>query len=137
VTDGCVFCAIAAGDAPAERVFEDGDTLAFLDVNPAADGHTLVIPKLHAENLFDLGDVDGEAVWRTVRHVANGIRAALQPDGMNLFQSNGRAAFQSVFHFHVHVVPRWNDDGIRLPWIPRPGDPARIAEVAGKLRASL
>jgi histidine triad (HIT) family protein len=137
VRDGCVFCAIVAGGAPAERVFEDDTTMAFLDINPAADGHTLVIPKRHAENLFDLGEEDGEAVWRTVRHVATGIREALGSEGMNLFQSNGRAAFQAVLHFHVHVVPRWSGDGIRLPWIPRPGDTAHMAEVAGRLRSAL
>ena len=133
----CIFCAIVAGNAPAERLFEDESTLAFLDANPATDGHTLVIPKRHAGDLFEIEDEDADALWRSVRRVARGIREALAPDGMNLFQSNGRAAFQSVFHVHVHVVPRWADDGIRLPWIPRPGDPQGMAEVAERLRAAL
>ena len=133
----CIFCAIAAGEAPAERVYEDELTMAFLDANPASDGHTLVIPKRHAENLFELDDADAAAVWTTVRHVARGVRDAMAADGLNLFQSNGRAAFQSVFHVHVHVVPRWSGDAIRLPWIPRPGDPGRMAEVAERLRDAL
>jgi len=133
----CIFCAIVAGSAPSETVFEDERTLAFLDVNPATDGHTLVVPKAHAADLFELEDPDAAAVWRTVRHVAAGIRDALEPDGLNLLQGNGRAAFQSVFHLHVHLVPRWADDGIRLPWVPRPGDRARIAQVAGMLRPAL
>jgi histidine triad (HIT) family protein len=133
----CVFCAIAAGAAPAERVFEDDLTMAFLDANPATDGHTLVIPKRHVENLFELEDTDAGAVWTTVRHVAKAVRDAMAADGLNLFQSNGRAAFQSVFHVHVHVVPRWAGDAIRLPWIPRPGDRDRMAEVAVRLRDAL
>src|SRR5439155_16112179 len=80
----CVFCAIVAGEAPAERVFSDDLTLAFLDVNPAADGHTLVVPKRHVENLLELQDPDAGVVWTTVRHVANVIRDALRPDGLNL-----------------------------------------------------
>jgi len=133
----CAFCRIAAGEAPAELIFENEATVAFMDVNPATDGHCLVIPRTHADDVWSLPDADGEAVWRTVRRVASAVREALRPDGLNLFQSNGRAAFQTVFHFHVHVIPRYGDDPIRLPWIPTPGDRNRIAEFARKLRPVL
>jgi histidine triad (HIT) family protein len=135
--EGCVFCAIVAGEAPAQFVHQDEATVAFMDINPATDGHLLVVPRRHAEDIWDLAEDDGIAVWRTVQWMARGIRDSLRPDGLNLIQANGPVAFQTVFHFHVHVVPRYAGDAIRLPWIPRPGDRARIGEVAGRIRAVL
>jgi histidine triad (HIT) family protein len=88
-------------------------------------------------DIWDLAEHDGIAVWRTVQRMARAIQESLQPDGLNLIQANGPVAFQTVFHFHVHVVPRYAGDAIRLPWIPRPGDRARIDEVAGRIRAVL
>ncbi len=110
----CDFCRIIAGRAPANVVYEDERTLAFLDIRPANPGHTLVVPKQHVENVYGLSDADGAAVMLAARDVAVAIQAALQPDGLNLFQTNGRAAFQSVFHFHMHLIPRWWSDG----WLP-------------------
>ncbi len=133
----CVFCAIVRGDAPAEVVYEDEETLAFVDINPATPGHTLVIPKMHVRNIYGLNDETAAAVMRTAIRVARGIRDALHPDGMNLLQANERAGFQSVFHFHFHVVPRWIGDGLRLPWRPKPGDPEAIAQVAARMREVL
>jgi histidine triad (HIT) family protein len=135
--EGCVFCAIVAGEAPAQFVHQDEATVAFMDINPATDGHLLVVPRRHAEDIWDLAEDDGIAVWRTVQWMARGIRDSLRPDGLNLIQANGPVAFQSVFHFHVHVVPRYTGDAIRLPWIPRPGDRTRIGEVAERIRAAL
>ncbi len=134
---GCIFCAIAKGEAPAEVVYEDLATLAFLDINPATLGHTLVIPKVHVRNIYDLNDEIAAAVMRTATRVARGLRNALRPDGMNLVQANERAGFQSVFHFHFHLVPRWVGDGLRLPWRPKPGDPQAIAEAASRIRKVL
>ena len=111
----CIFCAIVAGAAPAAVVHDDDDTLAFMDINPVSRGHVLVVPKKHYRNLYDVDPEAAAAVMRTTVHVARAVRAALQPDGMNLFQSNERAAFQSVFHFHVHIIPRWIGDELRLP----------------------
>ena len=133
----CIFCAIAKGEAPAEVVYEDQATLAFLDINPATPGHTLVIPKVHVRNIYDLSDETAAAVMRTATLVARGLRSALRPDGMNLMQANERAGFQSVFHFHFHLVPRWVGDGLRLPWKPEPGDPQAIAEAASRIRKVL
>ncbi|MGQ9567846.1 MAG: HIT family protein [Anaerolineae bacterium] len=133
----CIFCAIAAGRAPAEILFEDAETVAFLDINPAAPGHTLIIPRRHYRNLFDLDPEVGAAVMRSAVRVAWALREALAPDGMNLVQANERAAFQSVFHFHVHLVPRWLGDGIASPWRQRPASAAALREIGDKIRRAL
>lgn len=133
----CIFCAIAAGRAPAEVIFEDDETVAFLDINPAAPGHTLIISRRHYRNLFDLDPEAGAAVMRTAVRVARALREALSPDGMNLVQANERAAFQSVFHFHVHLVPRWLGDGIASPWRQRPASAATLREMGARIRQAL
>ena len=133
----CVFCAIAAGEAPAEMVYTDEETMAFLDINPAAPGHTLVIPRRHYRNVYDVSTEAGAAVMRSTIRVARAIRDSLQPDGLNLLQSNEGAGFQSVFHLHIHVVPRWFGDKIVLPWRPRPGDSKAMREIGGKIRKAM
>jgi diadenosine tetraphosphate (Ap4A) HIT family hydrolase len=122
----CIFCAIVAGTAPAHRVYEDDDVLAFMDIRPIAAGHILVIPKQHASGLADLDPRLGERVFGAAHHVALGIRRSTLPvDGINLFLADGRAAMQTVFHVHVHVLPRRNGDKIRVAGrvlLRRPGD---------------
>ena len=134
---GCVFCAIVAGEAPSHGVYEDERTVAFMDINPATDGHLLVIPKAHASDLWSIPEEDGEAVFRSVRRVAAGLRQALEPDGLNVLQSNGAAALQTVFHYHVHLIPRYHGDGIHVPLMRAPGDRSRLAELAERVRAAL
>ena len=131
---GCIFCDIIEGRAPAEAVFEDDDTLAFMDINPANPGHTLVIPRRHVRNVYDLDDETAAAVMRTSVRVANAVRAALQPDGMNLVQSNERAGGQEIFHFHVHIIPRWYGDGLRLARPPEVRRTMPIKEAAAGIR---
>ena len=126
---GCVFCRIVAGDAPAERVAEDDRTLAFLDIHPAGVGHTLVVPRSHAENVFDVGAEDWAAVWETSRRVAGAIRSAFAPDGLYVRQANGRLGGQEVMHLHVHLIPRYVAG--REPSMPS------LGEVAERLRAAL
>ena len=133
----CVFCRIVSDRAPAHRLYEDDDTVAFMDINPATDGHCLVIPRRHAADVWELPEDDGLAVWRTVSRLAHAIRGTLRPDGLNLLQSNGRAALQTVFHFHVHLIPRWKGDGIHVPLMRAPGDRSRLEEIADKIRAGL
>jgi len=125
------------GRAPSSQVYEDDRTLAFMDINPATDGHALVVPKSHARDLFDVSGEDADAMFRTVRRVAAAAKAAFGVDGVNLLQANGATAFQTVFHVHVHVIPRYRIDEIRLPWIPRPGDRSKIAANGEELRAAL
>lgn len=112
----CPFCAIVAGEAPARRVYEDDATLAFLDVAPVTHGHTLVIPKPHHESLTDMDAGTTADVFGTAREVAAAIEAAVAPDGLNLVQANGAAAGQEVFHAHVHLLPRYEDDAVEVGW---------------------
>ena len=130
----CIFCAIASGDAPAEIVDSDERTVAFLDINPATRGHSLVIPRAHAEDLFDVSEEDLHATISAARRLAERMRQTIEPDGVNILNAAGRAAWQSVFHFHLHVIPRYDDDPLRLPWIPRPGDADEIERAGDALR---
>jgi histidine triad (HIT) family protein len=119
----CTFCSIVAGDTPAWRVHEDEATVAFLDIGAATAGHTLVVPRRHAADIWELTEDDAAMVMRSVHHVAARLRRALEPAGLNVTQSSGAAAGQEVFHFHVHLVPRYEGDGLPLPWRsthPRP-----------------
>lgn len=133
----CIFCKIVAGEIPCFKLFEDGETLAFMDINPVHDGHCLVIPKAHYATVFDLPPDQFAAAARTASAVAKAVEAALRPDGLNLVQSNGPGAAQSVAHFHLHVLPRRMQDGLVMNWTPKPGDRARIAEIAERIRARL
>ena len=133
----CIFCAIVAGETPAIKVYEDAHVLAFMDIAPANPGHTLVIPKQHYRNIFDMPAEIGGKIMETAVLIANAIRTALAPDGLNLFQSNEAAAFQTVFHFHLHLIPRWEGDPLRLPWRPSEGDMEAIGDIAAKIRGVL
>jgi histidine triad (HIT) family protein len=129
----CLFCKIVAGDVPATRVAEDERTLAFMDINPATRGHALVIPRRHAADLLDIGDEDLAACGAMARRVAARAKDVLGADGVNLLNCCGATAWQTVFHFHLHVVPRYADDPLRLPWIPAPGDSDEIAATGAEL----
>ena len=130
----CIFCAIGQGRAPAEIIFEDEETLAFMDINPASPGHALVIPKRHARNIYDLDEETAAAVMKATARVARAIKRALQPDGMNLVQSNEQAGGQDIFHFHMHIIPRWYGDGLRLARPPVVRRTMPIGEAATKIR---
>jgi len=129
----CLFCRIVAGDLPATVVDEDERTLAFMDIAPATRGHALVVPRAHVPGLLEVGDDDLAACARTAKRVAGRAKAALGADGVYLLNSCGAAAWQTVFHFHVHVIPRYAGDPLRLPWIPGPGDPGDIAAAGAAL----
>lgn len=111
---GCIFCAIVAREAPGRVVYEDERTLAFLDIFPLTRGHTLVVPKRHCTDLLDAPADDLAAVAATAQRVARVAMAELGSEGINLLQATGAVAFQTVFHLHVHVLPRYRDDGFRL-----------------------
>lgn len=133
----CIFCKIVAGTIPCFKLHEDAHTLAFLDINPANPGHCLVIPKNHAPNLVASDDTDLAHVMASVRRVAAAVEKTLQPYGMNLLQANGPGAAQSVFHFHMHVLPRAKDDTLMMNWHPQPGDKAALAALAERIRANI
>jgi histidine triad (HIT) family protein len=132
--DGCLFCAIAAGKAPAHRVAEDASALAFLDIFPVSDGHTLVIPKDHAENVFEMQDGPMRSVAALARRVARAIRAEIAPDGLAVYQANGAAAGQTIWHYHQHLIPRRRGDSMTFHGRAH-ADPARLAAIAAKLAA--
>jgi histidine triad (HIT) family protein len=118
-------------------VYEDEHTLAFMDINPATRGHVLVVPKRHARDIFDVGEEDALHVMRAVVRVAQAVDEALQPDGVNLIQTNRPAAFQSVYHFHVHVIPRWWGDGIAPPWRHERGDDRELRATGARIREAV
>ena len=134
MADDCIFCAIVAGDAPATIVDEDEHTLAFMDIHPWTQGHALVIPREHAKNIHEISDEQLDHVMRAAKRLATRGRDNLGADGVNLLNSTERAAWQTVFHFHVHVIPRYEGDPLQLPVRPEEGDVDEIKKVAEKLR---
>lgn len=132
--DDCVFCAIAAGDGPAEVLDSDEHTVAFMDINPATRGHALVIPRRHSRDLTEIDPEDLARTTTAAQRLAGRMRETLKPDGFNLLNACGTAGWQTVFHFHVHVIPRYEDDPLRLPWIPRGADMDEIARIAAQIR---
>jgi histidine triad (HIT) family protein len=135
--EGCAFCAIVAGVAPAEIICREAEALAFLDIHPAAPGHTLVIPCRHSEDICALDETSAAAIMRLAVRVARALRIVLHPDGLNVVQSSGRAAGQEILHTHLHLIPRWFGDGLSLgrpPTVHR-GEP--LAALARRLRDEL
>lgn len=129
----CIFCKIVAGELPAALVGSDERVLAFLDINPATRGHALVIPRAHVEDIREIGSEDLAAAIALAQTIAVRARERLGADGVNLLHSSGSAAWQTVFHFHIHVIPRYLGDPLRLPWVPAPGEAAEIAAAAAAL----
>jgi histidine triad (HIT) family protein len=132
-SDDCIFCKIVAGELPARIVRQDERTIAFMDIAPATYGHTLVVPRNHATDLLEIEPEDLQAVALAAQRVAQRAKERFGAAGINLINSCGAAAWQTVFHFHVHVIPRYSDDPLRLPWIPAQGDPDEIATAAAQL----
>jgi len=130
----CLFCGIIAGDVPGQIVDSDDHTVAFMDISPATPGHALVVPRTHSADLLAISEEDLSHTFTAARRLAQRMSEVLEPDGFNILNSCGPAAWQTVFHFHVHVVPRYEDDPLKLPWIPREGDADDIARVAERLR---
>ena len=129
----CLFCKIIAGELPAQIVGEDDRTVAFMDINPATRGHLLVVPRRHARDLLEIDPDDLAATVQAAQRMARRVVERLDANGVNLLNSCGSAAWQTVFHFHVHVIPRYDGDPLRLPWVPGEGDPEQIAAAAQEL----
>jgi histidine triad (HIT) family protein len=134
MAEDCIFCKIVAGDLPSERVQEDEHTVAFMDINPWTRGHALVIPRTHSPNLYEVDEDDLRHTSSAAKRLALRMRERLRCDGVNLLNASEPAAWQTVFHFHMHVIPRYRDDPLRLPVEPRQAEPAELAEVAAELR---
>ena len=133
----CIFCEIIAGHMPCFKLLEDDETLAFMDIYPANDGHCLVVVKDHYPTLFEISDEALAAVSRSVSRDGRALNRALSPVGLNLVQANGPGAGQSVVHFHIHLIPRNRDDELKMNWSAKSGDPNAIAAIAEKIRTNL
>jgi len=133
----CIFCKIIAGEIPCISLWEDQETLAFMDINPANPGHALVIPKQHWQDVYTIPDEAIGSVAATARRIATAVRTALTPDGINLVQANGPGAAQSVFHFHMHVLPRYSGDELKLNWRLKLGDMDQLKPISERIKAVL
>ena len=133
--DDCPFCAITAGDAPASMLHEDERSVAFLDIGPASEGHALVVPREHSVGLADLPEETGGHLFRVAQRVAAALREALDPDGVNLFLADGEAAGQEVFHVHIHVLPRYEDDDVGFTWHRTQPERAELDALAERVRS--
>ncbi len=131
----CLFCQIVAGEIPATVVAEDERAVAFMDISPATRGHALVIPRAHARDVHDIDAEDLKAVAALAQTVAGRAIEQLGAAGVNLLNSSGAAAWQTVFHFHLHVIPRYAGDPLRLPWVPAKGELDDVAAAGAQLKA--
>jgi histidine triad (HIT) family protein len=130
----CIFCKIVAGEIPAQKIDEDEHTIAFMDISPWTRGHALVIPREHSRNLYEVGDADLSHTAVAAKRLARRMKERLGCDGVNLINSCEPAAWQTVFHLHMHVIPRYEDDPLQLPTRPQEGDQEEIAALAEELR---
>ncbi|MBC7802679.1 MAG: HIT family protein [Candidatus Parcubacteria bacterium] len=133
----CVFCKIVAGQIPSTRVHEDEHTLAFMDIGQVNPGHVLVTVKKHAASIFALDDTQAAAVARTSAQIARAVEAAFKPEGLSVYQANGKAAGQTVFHYHVHLLPRHAGDGMELTWPVKNPPRDKLEEYASRIRGAL
>ncbi|MFZ3589798.1 HIT family protein [Bacillus sp. DJP31] len=138
--DDCIFCKIVKGDIPSAKVFENEHVLAFLDISQVSKGHTLIIPKIHKENVFELSSETAQEIFKVVPKISNSIKNQLSPLGLNLLNNNGELAGQSVFHFHLHLIPRYGrGDGFGAVWKSHASDysPEKLSEIANKISSGL
>lgn len=134
--ENCIFCKILAGEIPSTAVYEDDDFKAILDVNPAARGHVIILPKNHAANIYELPDEDASKIMVVAKKIATAIKKAYHCDGVNILQNNGEAAGQTVFHLHVHVIPRFKGDTVNIGW--KQGDmPEDLDAICKEIQAQL
>jgi len=133
----CVFCKIRDGQIPSVKIYDDERTFAIMDINPLNEGHLLVIPKAHAATIYEIAEEDMGRLAVVAKRIALAVQKTLRPDGLNMLQANGAAAFQSVPHFHLHLIPRWSGDGKGFDWELVKGDPEKIRATAQKIRAAL
>ena len=132
--DDCIFCRIAAGEIPSATVYEDSICRVILDVNPANKGHALIIPKEHFDNIYSMDAETAAKIFTIATEVAKAQKAELNPDGLNILQNNGEAAGQTVFHFHMHLVPRYIKDNVTMTWIPGKADTEELSALSKALR---
>jgi len=134
----CLFCKIINGDIPSTKVYEDEHVFAFMDIMPLSKGHTLLIPKQHCKDLFEMPEEVAGNLYKAAPKVANAIKKAFNPVGLNTVNNNGAAAGQTVFHFHLHLIPRYNEtEGLNVQWDAKNGDLAEIAQIGEQIKNNL
>jgi len=134
----CIFCKIIDGEIPAVKVLDEEVVVAFMDINPSSKGHMLVVPKNHAENIFEIPESDLTALIKAVKRCANAVKEALNAEGVTILQLNGKASDQIVPHFHIHIIPRWKNDGLPISsWEMKQGDMEEIKNIALKIKENI
>ena len=135
--ENCIFCKLASGEIPTATIYEDEDCRVIFDANPASKGHAILLPKTHAANLFELPDETAARCFVAAKKVAAALMEATGADGINLLQNNGTAAGQTVFHVHIHLIPRWKNDHMGITWKQGKADPAVLEELTAKVQEIL
>lgn len=130
----CIFCKIANGEIPSRTLYEDGDFRVIFDISPASKGHAIILPKKHAANIFEISEEDASKIYVVAKKAATALSEELQCDGINILQNNGEAAGQSVFHLHMHIIPRYKDDTVNIKWKPGVPDEALLDRLSEKLK---
>jgi len=134
----CIFCKIIDGEIPAVKVLDEELVIAFMDINPSSKGHMLVVPKRHAENIFEIPESDLAATVKAVKRCAKAVKEALNAEGITILQLNGKASDQIIPHFHIHIIPRWENDGLPISnWEMKPGDMEEINNIARKVKENI
>ncbi len=135
--DNCIFCKIAAGEIPSYTIYEDNDFKAFMDISPASKGHTILIPKEHADNLFELDETVASKLLPVAARIAKALKAELHCEGLNLLQNNGEIAGQTVFHFHMHIIPRYKVDKVVVKWVEDKYEGEPLDQLSDKIKKHL
>ena len=130
----CIFCKIANGEIPSSTIYEDDLFRVILDLSPATKGHALILPKKHMANIFEMDEETAEKVFVLASRIAKAMKEALNCDGLNIIQNNGEIAGQTVFHFHMHIIPRYNDDGQQINWVPKTSEAAERDMIAEQIK---
>ena len=133
----CIFCKIANGDIPSSTIYEDDFFRVILDLSPATKGHALILPKQHMANVFEMDDATAGKVFVLASRIAKAMKAALKCDGLNIVQNNGEVAGQTVFHFHMHIIPRYENDGQKITWVPGTSEADEREAIANQIKALL
>lgn len=135
--DNCIFCKIAAGEIPSYTIYVDDDFKAFMDISPASKGHTILIPKEHADNLFELDETVASKLLPVAARIAKALKAELHCEGLNLLQNNGEIAGQTVFHFHMHIIPRYEVDKVVVKWVEDKYEGEPLDQLSEKIKKHL
>lgn len=135
--DNCIFCKIASGEIPSYTVYEDDDFKAFMDISPASKGHTILIPKQHADNIFEIDETVASKLLPVAARIAKALKAELKCEGLNLLQNNGEAAGQTVFHFHMHLIPRYKVDKVVVKWVEDKYEGEPLDQLSDKIKKYL